>query len=509
MPSPNRFHRVWMSVQGGRIRWYGAYQTRRVGDRVEYRPWPGITPPTQISVPYSFVDSGRVVTDSTKVILMALGKLINHDSLGAVEMLEDTTRWWRNVPPIGLLAAWDQGTLQVRGGTQRSREILWWYLSTLRYWMMTIGEHTSPGVWVDQMSLPLPEGIVEVTPSNVVSSAQAVPVTPASPRDRFLLRLARANTWLWRERYSEDTVERAAFLGNLQNLQREVSGSNTRSDETLSEYWRRVTRTYETWWANRRDIRSRPSMVISPVRSWEQLEREVEARYGPIQYGDEGASITIGTVTLDAEPDFPDGRRREVVLGPFTITFAPRDSYPTSWISISSEGPRIGSYSHPHVCGTSPCWGAAQGPVNVAWEEGQYAEAFDAIVRMLKTYTGEGFYEPLKSWLPEEAHDIECQRCDARVDSHDLYYCSSCGYDVCTDCYLDDELCMSCGRLCAECGLVFDVSEEDGDRCSICVEQASAEESINESEEESQSVHVAVATDSVAEVHVPVQSGEW
>ncbi|MCP4259366.1 MAG: hypothetical protein GY774_17925 [Planctomycetes bacterium] len=133
--------------------------------------------------------------------------------------------------------------------------------------------------------------------------------------------------------------------------------------------------------------------------------------------------------------------------------------------------------THPHVSDRKLCEGDGAVTIRLALEQSRLFDFFSMIRSILSTYNPDSPYVSLDDW-----HGEPCYDCGYVMSRDDIYYCSYCDHDFCSECstycrccdegccvgcaeqcpYCEDHVCMNCMRECVECNSLY---------CSSCLEE--------------------------------------
>jgi len=155
------------------------------------------------------------------------------------------------------------------------------------------------------------------------------------------------------------------------------------------------------------------------------------------------------------------------------------------------------SVTHPHVRDKALCAGDAAVPIATALADGRIADAFCLIQSVLQTYNRESPYVSIENW-----HGVQCQNCDATVDSDEINHCDSCGKDFCDSCFSccnlcgescccsclefdrvsDRHCCSECRHTCSKCGRIVDCDsfDDETELCPGCLAEQQEQEEPSE-----------------------------
>jgi hypothetical protein len=105
------------------------------------------------------------------------------------------------------------------------------------------------------------------------------------------------------------------------------------------------------------------------------------------------------------------------------IHIYPKEKDVSNAIEIRSLGyiEKVDDYFHPHVSHTGRvCWGDAQYPAQVFWENRKFVALFQIIDSLLGTYNNESPYVTLKHFIGKDTYTCEC--CGTEMDSDEVLY---------------------------------------------------------------------------------------
>ena len=202
--------------------------------------------------------------------------------------------------------------------------------------------------------------------------------------------------------------------------------------------------------------------------------KQVQDEFGSLEIDKVENTISVITesITLD-----------DVYLGPFRIQLELKrfsDLYTSSPYHVIALSPNPAAtdetVTHPHVSNETLCEGDGCVTIRIALEQGRLSDFFTMVRSILTTYNPDSPYVALIDWFGEPCYD-----CGYVMSRDDIYFCSFCQRDYCSECstycrccdegccvgcaeqcsYCEDQVCMNCMKECAEC---------DSACCSSCLE---------------------------------------
>jgi hypothetical protein len=212
--------------------------------------------------------------------------------------------------------------------------------------------------------------------------------------------------------------------------------------------------------------------------------KQVQDEFGSLEIDKVENTISVITesITLD-----------DVYLGPFRIQLELKrfsDLYTSSPYHVIALSPNPAAtdetVTHPHVSNETLCEGDGCVTIRIALEQGRLSDFFTMVRSILTTYNPDSPYVALIDWSGEPCYD-----CGYVMSRDDIYFCSFCQRDYCSECstycrccdegccvgcaeqcsYCEDQVCMNCMKECAECDSAFCSSCLEDDICPNCKEE--------------------------------------
>ena len=224
-----------------------------------------------------------------------------------------------------------------------------------------------------------------------------------------------------------------------------------------------------------RQLTNAPQKELPKLSSLVDELSQVQQEFGSLEI--DNAENTISVIT---EPITLD----DVYLGPFRIHLELKkfnELYTASPYYVIALSPNPAAtdetVTHPHVSSEKLCEGDGCVTIRTALEQGRLSDFFTMVRSILNTYNPDSPYVALIDWCGEPCYD-----CGYVMSRDDIYFCSFCQRDYCSECstycrccdegccvgcaeqcpYCEDHVCMNCMRECAECKSLY---------CSSCLEE--------------------------------------
>jgi hypothetical protein len=212
-----------------------------------------------------------------------------------------------------------------------------------------------------------------------------------------------------------------------------------------------------------RQLTNAPQKELPKFSSLVDELDQVQQEFGSLEI--DNAENTISVIT---EPITLD----DVYLGPFRIQLELK-----KFSELYTASPYYVIVTHPHVSSEKLCEGDGCVTIRTALEQGRLSDFFTMVRSILNTYNPDSPYVALIDWSGEPCYD-----CGYVMSRDDIYFCSFCQRDYCSECstycrccdegccvgcaeqcpYCEDHVCMNCMRECAECNSLY---------CSSCLEE--------------------------------------
>ena len=211
---------------------------------------------------------------------------------------------------------------------------------------------------------------------------------------------------------------------------------------------------------------------------------QVQQEFGSLEIDNAKSTISVITesITLD-----------DVYLGPFRIQLELQkfnELYTSSPYHVIALSPNPAAtdetVTHPHVSNEILCEGDGSVSIRAALEQGRLSDFFTMVKSILTTYNPDSPYVALIDWSGEACYD-----CGYVMSRDDIYFCSLCQRDYCSECstycrccdegccvgcaeqcsYCEDQVCMNCMQECAKCNSACCSSCLEDNVCPNCKEE--------------------------------------
>jgi hypothetical protein len=205
------------------------------------------------------------------------------------------------------------------------------------------------------------------------------------------------------------------------------------------------------------------------------------------------------TISVQSEPIELEGTD----LGRFQIVLKWSDLGQHRAYRVRALDPQSATGSevtHPHVRNDELCEGEGSLAIAAALAEGRLLEFFLLVHQVLQTYNSDSAFIPLDRW-----DGVNCQDCGDRMPADEAGHCDRCEDPLCSDCSIGCDrchayVCNSCSSLCQACESSHCTScltNESGRLlCDTCLEEARAEESDDDAEDEDITIADALSLES-------------
>ena len=208
-----------------------------------------------------------------------------------------------------------------------------------------------------------------------------------------------------------------------------------------------------------RDIPYHIQQVQETVRAWDitvpsmaEIYGELsqaDEEFGGLVYHEEGDLLAVSTEPIELQNTY---------LGEFEIQLR----VPSLAEMRYSEIYRIfaldphpaasnDAVTHPHVNDGQLCSGDAGAAINAALAAGRICDFFLLVRSVLTNYNPGSPYVSLDNW-----QGVACYECGYTTSGDDVYWCTACEHDFCSDCssccrQCDESTCVSCLENCPAC----------------------------------------------------------
>ena len=287
---------------------------------------------------------------------------------------------------------------------------------------------------------------------------------------------------LKRRRYLELMRQLTTFAGQLQ----ELTTQSRKMGASLANGWfsaaERCCKGVSTQLNNIphsvsriRQLTNAPQKELPKLSSLVDELNQVQQEFCGLELDNAESTISVITesITLD-----------DIYLGSFKIQLELKnfsELYTASPYCVIALEPNPAAtdeeVTHPHVSGNKLCEGDGCVTIRTALEQGRLCDFYTMVRSILTTYNPDSPYVALIDWSGEPCYD-----CGYVMNRDDIYFCSFCQRDYCSECstycrccddgccvgcaeqcsYCEDYVCNNCMQECAECNSLY---------CSSCLEE--------------------------------------